>query len=319
MSAQFELAVRAIEDPAAWRARRIELWRSRNLATGQYVDFEAAWLAEDTLKRLLGHPPSTMGVVAYDVLCNSQRVGDCWLHVEPSGRTRRASLWEFNAANWSGADASELLALLVATAHGHGASGLELRAFRGDRATYHLVETGELHRISSLMVRRIDTTAGPTEIVPKIEIISMSAEQFAANLDHLIAEYASSLFRAGIFSEHEAQADARRQTAMMLPRGIATQSHSWFVIRFGENVVGTLWLFESRMDASGHVFDVEILAEYRGKGFGRAAMIAAENYFRGRNARYLELNVFGYNDVARGLYESLGYVSVEESFIRDHP
>jgi ribosomal protein S18 acetylase RimI-like enzyme len=314
---QWELVPRSQGDPVQWRARRSELWRKRNLATTQYADAEAAWLADDTLNRLLGQSPSTMGVVAFEVCRSGDLVADCWLHVEPSGRTRRASLWEFNAAQWSGSEAEQLVDELVHKAQEHGASGLEVRAFRGDHATAHLVSTGKLHRISSLMVRRIDSTPPPTECLANITLEPMTIEQYEDNREHLVSEYASSLVRAGIFDEREAAADAKRQTAMMMPRGLFTKSHSWFVLKSADETVGTLWLFESRIDSSGHIYDVEIAPQHRGRGFGRAAMIAAENYFRGRNARYLELNVFGYNNVARALYESLGYVSVEESFIRD--
>ncbi len=314
---QWTLVPRSIDNAAEWRSQRSDLWRRRNVATTQYADVEAKWLADDFLKRLLGNAPSTMGVVSYDVCCNGDRVADCWIHVEPAGRTRRASLWELNADNWSGDGAVELLDELVRTAHSHRASGLEVRAYRGDGAMKYLVDTGELHRISSLMVRRFDGTTEPIESSVTVELVPMTSEQFEMNREHLIAEYASSLVRAGIFGEDEALADAKRQTVMMLPRGLSTPSHFWFVLRAGDQYIGTLWLFESRVNSSGHVYDVEVHPQYRGQGFGRAAMISAEKFFRARNARYLELHVFGYNDQARSLYESLGFVSVEESFIRD--
>jgi ribosomal protein S18 acetylase RimI-like enzyme len=314
---RWQLALAPLTNAAAWREQRVHAWSERNRATGLYRDEEAQWLAEDTLKRLLGQSPSTMGVVSYDVHLDGQRAGECWLHVEPEGRTRRASLWEIALADWDGVGASDLVGSLLDVALRHGASGLEVRVFRGESCAAHLVETGHLHRISSRMVRRLDNTTAfaPSGLAFSLDL--MTLEEFEANRDHLIAEYASSMVRAGIFDPDEALADARRQTVMMLPRGLNTPSHTWFVVRCNGERVGTLWLHESVEDGSGSVFDIEIDDRFRRHGIGREVMIAAEEFFRQRNLRYLELHVFGYNSVARDLYSSLGYVCVEDSYICD--
>jgi ribosomal protein S18 acetylase RimI-like enzyme len=60
------------------------------------------------------------------------------------------------------------------------------------------------------------------------------------------------------------------------------------------------------------VWDVAIEPEFRGRGFGRAAMELADRLARANGARTIGLNVFGRNTVARNLYASLGY---EESAV----
>ena len=45
----------------------------------------------------------------------------------------------------------------------------------------------------------------------------------------------------------------------------------------------------------------------RGRGYGRAAMLLAEDEARRRGLRRIDLNVFAGNAVARSLYGSLGY------------
>ena len=55
------------------------------------------------------------------------------------------------------------------------------------------------------------------------------------------------------------------------------------------------------------VFEVEVEAPFRGRGYGRAAMRRAEDEARARGMTSLGLNVHGHNVVARSLYESLGY------------
>lgn len=67
---------------------------------------------------------------------------------------------------------------------------------------------------------------------------------------------------------------------------------------------------------SAFVYDVEVDAAARGKGYGRGLMLAAEPYARDRGAGVLKLHVFGSNTVARGLYESLGYETTNVSMAK---
>jgi ribosomal protein S18 acetylase RimI-like enzyme len=55
------------------------------------------------------------------------------------------------------------------------------------------------------------------------------------------------------------------------------------------------------------VWDVKIDEEFRGRGYGRQAMLLAETLARKEGALTMGLNVFGHNQVARTLYSSLGY------------
>jgi len=52
---------------------------------------------------------------------------------------------------------------------------------------------------------------------------------------------------------------------------------------------------------------VEVSAGHRGKGYGRAIMLAAEDELRQRGAERLGLNVFGTNRTAIALCDSLGF------------
>ena len=59
--------------------------------------------------------------------------------------------------------------------------------------------------------------------------------------------------------------------------------------------------------ACGHVGDVVVAPEARGRGVGKALMAAGEEWARARGYRMLTLNVFLGNEKARGLYEELGF------------
>jgi ribosomal protein S18 acetylase RimI-like enzyme len=60
------------------------------------------------------------------------------------------------------------------------------------------------------------------------------------------------------------------------------------------------------------IFDIEVFAEHRGRGLGRALLSAAEEEVARHGAANLGLNVFGSNEVARRLYESAGYVVITQ-------
>jgi ribosomal protein S18 acetylase RimI-like enzyme len=65
------------------------------------------------------------------------------------------------------------------------------------------------------------------------------------------------------------------------------------------------------------VFDIEIDAEHRGRGLGRAAMLAAERVVADAGRSVIGLNVFGPNRRARRLYESLGYRTESMQLAKD--
>jgi GNAT superfamily N-acetyltransferase len=59
--------------------------------------------------------------------------------------------------------------------------------------------------------------------------------------------------------------------------------------------------------ACGHVGDVVVTHEARGRGVGTALLEAGERWARARGYRMLTLNVFLDNTRARALYEELGF------------
>jgi GNAT superfamily N-acetyltransferase len=57
----------------------------------------------------------------------------------------------------------------------------------------------------------------------------------------------------------------------------------------------------------GHIGDVVVAREARGRGVGTALLAAAERWARARGYRLLTLNVFIDNTEARSMYERAGY------------
>ncbi len=77
----------------------------------------------------------------------------------------------------------------------------------------------------------------------------------------------------------------------------------------GGETVGNLWLAEREDSFQPGLFVYNVFVEdaHRGRGYGKAAMLVAEEEARRRGLERVALNVFGGNAVARELYLSLGY------------
>lgn len=141
----------------------------------------------------------------------------------------------------------------------------------------------------------------------------MEADALGAFLEHSSAEYVRERIEAGDSPEYAAER-AAQSNAEYFPDGQPAEGQLIFEVVDDDNgsgceVVGTIWLgpFSLEHPTAWWVFDVEILAEKRGRGYGRLAMQLAEVEARERGAEKLGLNVFGHNTVAQNLYRSLGY------------
>jgi ribosomal protein S18 acetylase RimI-like enzyme len=103
---------------------------------------------------------------------------------------------------------------------------------------------------------------------------------------------------------------AYEETDKLLPDGPATEDHTVWVAWHADAPVGSLWI--STGPRVPFIFGIEVAAEQRGKGYGRAIMLAGEDECRRLGYSQLGLNVFGNNATAIGLYESLGYAVISQ-------
>jgi ribosomal protein S18 acetylase RimI-like enzyme len=140
-------------------------------------------------------------------------------------------------------------------------------------------------------------------------LVPMSADEFTAWQEASIRSFAQDLAQSTGRPLGAALQQAGQQFAELLPDGLDTERvHLLRVVDETEGVVGTLWTGPQPGRAgAAHVYDIEIKPEYRGRGFGRAAMLAAEVVALVDGATVLGLNVFGFNETALRLYKSLGY------------
>ena len=123
------------------------------------------------------------------------------------------------------------------------------------------------------------------------------------------AEYERGLVDFAGMTREAARAKVDHDVGALLPDRLATRDVWLWVVEAVGRRVGTVWL--GFRGSGPWLYDITIDAEERGRGYGRAAMLALEGEVRRLGHESVTLNVWGGNAVARGLYRSLGYV--EES------
>jgi ribosomal protein S18 acetylase RimI-like enzyme len=147
----------------------------------------------------------------------------------------------------------------------------------------------------------------------------MRPDEFDDFLKHSNENYAREIATWGGESEEFARQKSKADHAAILPQGLDTPGNWIFVVEADAGRVGVLWLAER--DHGGekecYIYAVEIDEAYRGRGFGRAAMLLAEQEARSRGLHRIALNVFGGNEVARNLYRSLEYVETSVQMAKD--
>lgn len=138
----------------------------------------------------------------------------------------------------------------------------------------------------------------------------MRRDEFERWLPALREAYAEDIIRNGGASEVDARKKAAVDTERLFPNGQPSSDQFVFVIEVDAEPVGDLWVAEREGDLGRGlwIYDVRIKEANRGRGYGKEAMLLAEEEARRRGLSRVALNVFGGNAVARGLYQSLGYV-----------
>ncbi|MFD7153062.1 GNAT family N-acetyltransferase [Kribbella sp. NPDC059898] len=141
---------------------------------------------------------------------------------------------------------------------------------------------------------------------PKVELRPMTVGEYPEFKEKLATTFATAIGPARGLTSEEALNVSYAETEKLLPDGPDTEQQLLWVAMADGVLVGMLWITtRARLP---FVYGVEVAADQRGKGYGRAIMLAAEEECRRRGYDALELNVFGDNATAIGLYDSLGYV-----------
>ena len=152
--------------------------------------------------------------------------------------------------------------------------------------------------------------------MPEITVRAMTQAEFAEWQDVLARAYADEQVQVGNWAPDEALDRARADSAERLPQGRETPRMLFLTgVRPDGEPVGRIWLALEHPRGTpdcAFLLDIEVDEPHRGQGYGRALLTAAEDAARSGGASALELNVFGGNASAIALYESAGYVVVQQ-------
>ncbi|KXK63281.1 hypothetical protein AWW66_04055 [Micromonospora rosaria] len=137
----------------------------------------------------------------------------------------------------------------------------------------------------------------------------MTEEQFRRYRQGAEADYAENVAASGAMALPEAREKARTDYDRLLPDGLGTAGHHLWAAYDGAVEVGMVWLHVEEKSDGRHAFgyDFEVRPELRRQGYGRAVIQAAEELCREWGVVSIGLNVFGFNQAARALYEQMGF------------
>jgi ribosomal protein S18 acetylase RimI-like enzyme len=139
----------------------------------------------------------------------------------------------------------------------------------------------------------------------------MRDDEFTAWLPQMREDYGQAMIDEAGVSPEDARAKAAADIEHLFPGQQPSPEQFVFVIEADGEAVGELWLAEREDTDTGQrrlfIYDIHLNEAFRGRGYGKAAMLLAEDEARRRGLKTIALNVFGRNTVARRLYQSLGY------------
>lgn len=154
-----------------------------------------------------------------------------------------------------------------------------------------------------------------------LKLISMTETEYAEWLPRSRENFALAKMKGQNMTREEAESASDKAYRDLLPLGLATPDHYLFMAKDQNKILGFLWLC-SRGPAENrkaYIYDVEIYETFRGQGYGRSIMRAAEEKARQLGLKHIGLHVFGYNEPAIQLYRSLDYkttgITMEKSLI----
>lgn len=156
-----------------------------------------------------------------------------------------------------------------------------------------------------------------------VRLEKMAAEDFDTYIEKLTANYAKDNVRSGRWTREEALEKSVSQINSLLPEGIETQNHVFFsIVDEGTgDAVGYIWLHIAPGEGlkKAFIYDLIIFEKFRKRGYGRAALVALEEYAKEKGIASISLHVFAHNAAALSLYRKMGYEVTSMNMTKNIP
>jgi RimJ/RimL family protein N-acetyltransferase len=131
-------------------------------------------------------------------------------------------------------------------------------------------------------------------------------EDFERFLEREIGNYANDHVRNGNWPAEGALERSRKEFESLLPNGIHSKDQFlWSILDAEKRKIGVLWV--QVKDQRAFIYDFVIDETFRGKGFGKQALMAMDQKLKSMNVESVGLHVFGDNVKAQELYKKMGF------------
>src|SRR5688572_32069770 len=139
-----------------------------------------------------------------------------------------------------------------------------------------------------------------------VKLIPMQQEDFESFLERGIREYADDHVRNENWPAEGALERSKKEFEDYLPNGIDSKDQYLYSIIGGAdgNKIGILWV--QVKDQKAFIFDFMIDESFRGKGYGKQALITLDEKLKSMNVEAVGLHVFEDNVIAYELYKKMG-------------
>ncbi len=258
-------------------------------------------VAQANLERRL-----TAGVCeTFDLVRERDVVGSCLL--EPASAASDAPWMVSDLHVHDDVAADDIVSALIRFVQSRGGRALQMSRTDLTDVVARVIATRP-HEVNATRML-CDLNTHPSGPASDVELTDMDENEFADFFAGERESYARSIADSGFATYEEALVESEKQLGELMPDGRETKDQFFYVGRVRGQRVGMLWLCVTS-DGGGpraYVYNVEVDEPFRGRGHGRGLMLAAEHVARAHGCRHIGLNVFGFNHVARALYESLGY------------
>ena len=139
-----------------------------------------------------------------------------------------------------------------------------------------------------------------------VKLEPIQQEDFEHFLESEIRAYAEDHVRNGDWPAEAAVERSRKEFAHYLPDGIHSRDqYIWSILDEDDKKLGVLWV--QLKEARAFILDFVIDEKFRGKGFGKQALIAMDDKLKSMGAEAVALHVFGHNIGAQELYKKMGF------------
>jgi len=140
-----------------------------------------------------------------------------------------------------------------------------------------------------------------------LKLVKMQQEDFEPYHERGIREYADDHVRNGNWTAEESLERSRKEFEQLLPDGVNSRDQFLYSIieEIDDNKIGLLWV--QIKDQKAFIYDFVIDESFRGKGYGKQALVALDEKLKSMDVQSVGLHVFGDNVTAQELYKKMGY------------